>query len=942
MKCLIMIYFLRANKIVKFNRLVRFVIGLCLSFFPFLLHCEEAPKNITVALVKNHHPLSFELPNGQPAGLMVDIWQQWSKTTGIQVKFTLTSMQIGLQLVKNKTAVHGGLFRNKSRESWADFSLPFNQTSTSVFYKEFDKQSNNKKTLKDFEGDIVAVLPGSYHEQYLIDNFPKIKRVEYENTASFIQLLNDEIQAIFDETPAMDSTAARLGMTGVFESNKVRIGANLVHAVIAKGQPLLLETINRGFESIPLDILISLDKKWLPSELPFFKDKAHLSTLTLTEQRWLLQHPTLLTPVEVNAYPYSFKDSNETYSGAWIDYLNLISQSLNVNIEAVGTEVWNQGLAALKIGEADFIIGIAESPERRKHFNFTQPFFHTHNVIVMKKGNFFVESMSSLNGKKLGIISGYIENELVKRDFPEIDIISVSSISEGMSLVNSGEIDAYIGLLDIINRELSENKYTELIIALMTPYDLALSIGVNKELKLLVPIFNKALDNIDEKAKAAIGNNWLSTRSSEGVDIEVILSWAVPILSFLSLIILITMRGNRKLKNEIKQRKEVEKERERLESQLLRSQKMEAVGSLAGGIAHDFNNILGIIMGNVELSKVNLQNTEKTEIYIDNIYQASERARKLVSHIMTFSSMNIPIFQPLRLSSVVNECIQLIKSTSPANIDFFIDINPNESFIINGDETQISQVIINLCTNSIHAMQESGGRLTISLQNSSSEEISFPNMEGSYYSLSISDNGTGIDKAILNSIFDPFFSTKGVGEGTGLGLSVVHNIVKNHQGDIIVESVIGQGSSFIIFLPRSDKKVSNSAVKMSAQKSGGGKILVVEDEEDLRGIYKEQLERLGYQVMACANGQDALKVFKKKPKYFDFVLSDHSMPGMTGSELAKEILTIRPNLPIIIATGYADLMSADELNSLGVYQCLVKPVNINVLNESIQNCLKDR
>jgi len=941
MKFLMMLFFLRADKVVKFNRTIRFVIVSCLSVFPFLLHCEEAPKNITVALVKNHHPLSFELPNGKPAGLIVDIWKQWARTTGIQVNFTLTSMQIGLQLVKDKKAVHGGLFRNKSRESWADFSLPFNQTSTSVFYKELDKQSNNKKTLKDFEGDIVAVLPGSYHEQYLIDNFPKIKRVEYENTESFLQLLNDEIQAIFDETPAMDSTAARLGMTGVFASNNVRIGANLVHAVIAKGQPLLLETINRGFESIPLDVLISLDKKWLPNELPFFKGKAHLSTLTLTEQRWLLQHPTLLTPVEVNAYPYSFKDSNETYSGAWVDYLALISQSLNVNIETVGTEVWNQGLEALKIGEVDFIIGIAESPDRSKHFNFTKPFFNTHNVIVMKKGNFFVESMSSLNGKKLGIISGYIENELVKRDFPNIDIISVSSISEGMSLVNSGEIDAYIGLLDIINRELSENGYTELIIALMTPYDLALSIGVNKELKPLVPILNKALDNIDEKAKAAIGNNWLSTRSSEGVDIKVILNWAIPILSFLSLIILITLRGNRKLRNEIKQRKEVEKEREKLESQLLRSQKMEAVGSLAGGIAHDFNNILGIIMGNVELSKVHLKNVDKTKIYIDNIYHASERARKLVSHIMTFSSMNIPTFQPLRLSSVVNECIQLIKSTSPANIDFIIDINPDENFIINGDETQISQVIINLCTNGIHAMQENGGSLTISLHNRSSEEVSSPIMEGSCYSLSISDSGTGIDKAIINNIFDPFFSTKEIGEGTGLGLSVVHNIVKNHQGDIIVESVIGKGSSFIIFLPRSDKNVSDRAVKMSAKKSGGGKILVVEDEKDLREIYKEQLERLGYQVITSANGQDALKVFKEKPKYFDFVLSDHSMPGMTGSELAKEILTIRPNLPIIIATGYADLMSTDEVYSLGVKECLVKPVNMKVLNESIQNLLND-
>jgi len=927
-------------KITQYRYPVFFFIIWTLSATSSSVYAKDTSETLIITGVGDHHPLIFKLPNGEPAGLYVDIWNLWSKSNGIPIEFNLTTMQQGLQLVKNKQAIHSGLFKSELRDKWADFSIPFHKVSSSIFYKKTNRSNNNKKkTLKDFHGKIVAVLRGSYQEQYLLESYPLIKVVNYSQKDSFIQLFNEEIHAIFDETPAMKSIVAQLGLTGVFESIEVSSASKLVHATLARGQPILLKKINQGFENIPLNLLISLENKWLPEEPKFFREKAQLNTLTLKEQKWLMQYPKLVSPIELNAYPYSFEDRDGQHRGAWVDYLALISQRLNINIETNGAETWNQALNTLKNNQSDFIIGITKSPERLKHFYFTKPFFSYRPVIIMKEDSFFIESMNGLNGKKLGIINGYIEVELIREDYPDIDIVLVNSALEGMNLTSKGELDAYIDSLDTINREFSNNKHNDLIIASTSPYNLKLSIAVKKELKPLVSILNKVIDSIDEKTRSSIGNNWLSVHSNERTDIKTILYWVIPILLSLAIIILIILKVNKKLINEITYREKMEKERGRLESQLIRSQKMEAVGNLAGGIAHDFNNILGIIVGNVELTRMNLHDIDKVQNYNDNIYKASDRAKKLVSQIMTFSRMDITSFRSLKLSPTVNECVNLIRSTSPANIEFITNINQNKDFIIKGDETQITQVLINLCTNAIHAMSENGGKLTVSLCHSPSDKMNMLDMNESYYELSISDTGCGIDGDIVDNIFDPFFSTKEVGKGTGLGLSVVHSIIKQHHGDITVESVMGKGTTFTIFLPQSIERLDEIKSSVREYKTGEGHILVVEDEEELRTLYKEQLETIGYKVTTCSNGQEALSVFKKKPTYFDLVLTDHSMPGITGRDLAIKILTIQPNFPIIIATGYADLMSIDEMKSMGVKKCLIKPLKIDELNGTIQCCL---
>jgi len=923
----------------KLNGLLLVIQVLIFIIISFSINAGQKPPAVTVVLVKNHHPLSFELPNGKPAGLYVDIWEQWSKTTGIPVEFNLTTLQLGLDLVKKKNVIHAGLFRNNKRGEWASFSIPFSQVGSSLYYNKLDKNSDITKTLKDFEGKKIAVLPGSYHEQHIIDNYPLIRITTYNIRDSFLMLLNGDIQAIFDETPAMKSAVSRLGMSGVFESANISISSNLVHAVVAKGQPLLLETINSGFENIPLEILNAIDKKWLPNEMPFFKGKAPLKTLTLAEQNWLYRHQELVVPLEVDAYPYVFKNNNGYYSGAWVDYMEIISQRLNINIKVDGFDTWDQALSTLKDKKADFKVGVTKTKEREEHLDFTKPFINFNFVIVMKKGHLFIDSMSGLRRKKLGIIKGYAEAEFIKRDYPEINIVAVSNVMEGIKLVANGEIDGYFDSLSTINRKIDEHNFSELIIALMTPYQSKLTIAVSNKHELLVPILNKVLDSIDDKARASIANNWLAIRTDKGIDVKNILYWAIPILLLFITIILVVLKVNRTLKREIERRTKIENERALLEKQLLHSQKMEAVGSLAGGIAHDFNNIIGIILGNTELIKINLSNAEKVKSYSDNIYAASERAASLVSQIMTFSRMKISSFHPMNLSTLVEDNVQLIKSTSPSNITFKLDISDNENFIISGDDTQITQVLINLCTNATHAMEEFGGTLTVSLCYSSIVKVNLPDNGENFYLLTIADTGCGIDKQTQDKMFDPFFSTKGIGKGTGLGLSVVHNIIKQHHGEIVVESTLGKGTRFLIFLPKSFEEAKKEANSTGTIEQGNGNILIVEDEVGLRALYKEQLEAIGYVTTTCSDGKEALAEFEKAPLYYDLVLTDHCMPVMTGRAMATEMLAIRPSLPIILATGYADLMSINETSALGLFKCLVKPIKKEVLYDTIHRCL---
>ena len=385
-------------------------------------------------------------------------------------------------------------------------------------------------------------------------------------------------------------------------------------------------------------------------------------------------------------------------------------------------------------------------------------------------------------------------------------------------------------------------------------------------------------------------------------------------------------------------------ERQRAEVRLRQAHKMEAIGTLAGGIAHDFNNILASIIGFSEMARDKTPEGSPTRRHMEKIFTAGMRGRDLVRQILTFSRMGEQTQQPLKLAHVVRETLKLLRASLPRTIDIRMNLRSESGFVL-ADPTQMQQIVMNLCTNAAHAMRRTGGSISIDLTPfsfSSPEDAPDPTMmkSGTYAKLSVIDTGEGMSPDILDHIFDPFFTTKAAGEGTGLGLSVVHGIVASHGGTITVSSEPGRGSTFAVYLPKFlEEHAGDSQDRDSPAPRGHERILFVDDEADLAAMGDEMLTDLGYQVTSRTGARAALALFRLDPSRFDLVITDQTMPEMTGVELAKEILTIRAAMPIIMCTGFSPLVDADSAKTDGVRAFAMKPLTKAEIAATIRQVL---
>lgn len=381
---------------------------------------------------------------------------------------------------------------------------------------------------------------------------------------------------------------------------------------------------------------------------------------------------------------------------------------------------------------------------------------------------------------------------------------------------------------------------------------------------------------------------------------------------------------------------------QKMQQQLIQSRKMEAVGTLAGGIAHDFNNILGIIAGNSEIILDDLQKGTPAHESAETILSAAERAAGLVRQILTFSRQSSQKRQPLKLSVILEEALKLLRASLPASIEIKQHIHSEENFVM-ADHVQVNQVIMNLGANAAHAMRERGGVLEVSLDkiHLDAEEANKYNdlKPGSYLRLTVSDTGQGMTNQVKKRIFEPFFTTKKTGEGTGMGLSVVHGIVKGHGGDITVHSEPNRGTTFHILLPQIEETGKPKAPVSEELPSGSEEILLVDDEAALAYVEKEILDRLGYKVTGKSNAVEALETFRSEPGRFDLLITDLTMPQMTGIQLAEEVRRIRSDIPIIFCSGFSAAITRDQIKGFANGSFVMKPVNKRYLAKLVREVL---
>ena len=383
----------------------------------------------------------------------------------------------------------------------------------------------------------------------------------------------------------------------------------------------------------------------------------------------------------------------------------------------------------------------------------------------------------------------------------------------------------------------------------------------------------------------------------------------------------------------------------RLENKLRQSQKMEAIGTLAGGIAHDFNNILGSIIGYAELAAWDMPPETGPKRHLEQVLMAGERAKELVGQILSFSRQGEKERRPIKLTPIIKETLKLLRASLPATIDLESRLDEENGSVLS-DPVQIQQVLMNLATNAAQAIGEQTGNVSVSLTEHLIDRQSgalHPELKpGMYTLLVVSDTGCGIPKENIEKIFDPYFSTKQPGEGTGLGLAMVHGIVHSHGGVVAVYSEVGQGTTFKVYLPRITTEAAEPPAYDYTNYHGNERVLLVDDEHALIKAYGEMLGKMGYRVSISAKPVEALEMFKADPQAFDLVITDYAMPEMSGTDLAKSMFAIRPDIPLILCTGFSETIGRQVAGTIGFADYIMKPVLAGQLAKSIRKVMDAR
>ena len=394
--------------------------------------------------------------------------------------------------------------------------------------------------------------------------------------------------------------------------------------------------------------------------------------------------------------------------------------------------------------------------------------------------------------------------------------------------------------------------------------------------------------------------------------------------------------------SDITARKESEQQKALLEEQLRQSQKIEAIGTLAGGIAHDFNNILAGILGYTELVLLRLENDSQNRKYLSEVLIAATRAKELVKQILAFSRKTAESRSPVQMHLVVREAVKLLRQTIPTTIEIKLDIANGRNTVL-ADATQMHQVVMNLCTNSYQAMLEKGGILSISLmyvEVSQEKADRVPGLNvGPHVLLTVQDTGIGMEPEDLMRVFEPFYTTKAVGKGTGMGMSVVHGIVRNHGGTIVIESTLGQGTKVEVYLPFHAGDIVRAEKNDHVPAGKGERIMVVDDEPALAVLTFKLMEGVGYSVEYLTSSVEALKRFKEDPNAYDIIISDQTMPEMTGINLARNVLAIRPGIPVMLCTGYSETLNEEQALKAGAVALLCKPLDRITLAVNVRKAL---
>ncbi len=937
-------------------KLIIFGISLCCILANLSLVAKEESQNpspLKISLMSDNSPFSMALPDGTPTGLYVEFWELWSRTNNIPIKLVLADYSDNILSLKNhQTDFHAGLFINSQRQQWADFSIPIHQVKSGFF---FSGDVAKIPSIGELNGKLVGVGKGSYQETYLRENYPDLKLYSFSYIAETINaLLNKKIDAIFTEIPYMNAQLGKLGLRGVFKLSKDEQISNTVHALIPKGSPELVLLINKGIKNIPISKIIALENKWLPDTAPYFSKYASsdIKNVSLKQIKWLKQHNKLTLGVDGHSEPFEYINDNGDYSGISSDYINILAKKLKLDLAIDDNHNWKDLLSMLKSGKIDILPAIVKTKDRAQFINFTEPYLSFPMVITTRKDKLFVQNLDDLKGHKVGIVTGYFIEELLKRNHPQLNLVKVNSTKLGLQLVNSGELDGFIANLAIVTHILNTSNLNMVRIASSTPYNLDLAIGVRKGLEPLVPILNTALETIDKDTRATIANRWLALNINLGTSIKEYLFWSAPILLLLTLIIIYVVRSNKKLQFVINERKKVEKSLKKARS--IAESANQAKDEFLANISHEIRTPMNAVVGMAHLLRQSQLNEEQIT-YIQTLNNSADTLIALIDDLLDLSKIDSG---KMEIESVDFSLLDLIKEVESQimvkvereKVNFESDIASTIPEMIKCDPLRLKQILINLLSNAVKFTRE--GKIKLSV-------IIFEKLDdGMILHFSISDTGIGMTQKQLQKLFHTYSqadsSTTRKYGGTGLGLSISKKLCRMMGGNIWVESEFGSGSTFhftirclsstpLLIEKPTENNMSNLSSTLSDQYNIENllnkKILLVDDNEVNLTIAYKILSQAGMKISSAQNGKQALNALKSKK--FDAILMDIQMPVMDGYT-ATRIIKENPDwqhIPVIAMSANVLVTDVQKAMDSGMEAHIAKPLKINDMLNTLNSIL---
>lgn len=938
---------------------------------------------IRIGVDHAYPPYSFRDKSGAYQGIAIDVVNLIATHLGLKIEIAKgLSWQEILEGAKDKTLdVVLTAVETPERKDYLRFTGIYLPTPLVITTREDDDWIEGPE---DLGGREIALVKGYSSAERVVREHQDISPFMVETPLDGLAAVSaGEVDCYIGVLGVNDYLTRENGISNLKVAGRYDMLLFGQRIGVRKDWPELAIILDKALNAISGKKKAELFKAWISSKASLESTAAlqENNALSLEETVWVREHQNIFLGVDPEFAPFEYFDKNGSYQGIASEYIRILNMRLGLNMQVVPDLTWKEAVESVKNGKLDALPCVDKTYERQHFLKFTKPYLNYHRVIITRTNLPFITSIEDIRGQRVSVQQD-TSHEGYLAENTDIQATKYPTLLAAIKAVADGKADAFIGNLASSIYWIRKENITNLKVAGPVAYASEhLHFAVRKDWPQLVRILEKGLNSISPLKEKRIRERWIKIEFEPGIKLKEVLGYLLQITVAIIVIIVAILAWNHKLKKEIVKREAAEKalqahhdelesligqrtadlkeanakllqeavdrkkseeEKIKLQKQLFHSQKLEAIGTLAGGIAHDFNNILSGMIGYTELALTDVKDMPSTEKMLDQVLKAGGRATDLVKQILSFSRSQKSELKPIAPLSITKEVLKLIRASLPANIEI-TQFQNSESHVF-ANATHIHQILMNLCTNAAHAMRTTGGVLTVSLQDVTLGKHDLIHREGvipgDFLKISVEDTGIGMSKDVQAKAFDPFFTTKELGEGTGMGLSTVHGIIAEYGGFVSLYSQPGQGTAIHVFIPA----ISGSddiGIKKSAESMTGGteRILFVDDEQILIELAEEALSQFGYQVATFSDSTIALVHFQKNPDAFDLVITDMTMPKMTGDILTQKIHSLRSDVPVILCTGFSEIIDARKAKALDIDAFLYKPVVIAKLLETIRKVL---